>query len=79
MVFECSTVAAMKLHVTYKGGDRDGQSDVRETPEFPMDLPGGRYVLTFRHAMEELGPTEAVASWLPDTETGPTANAFERS
>jgi hypothetical protein len=79
MIFECSTVAAMKLHVTYKGGDRDGQSDVRGTPEFPMDLPGGRYVLTFRHAMEESGPTEAVASWLSDAETGTTANASEGS
>ena len=55
----------MKLNVTYQGGDKDGKSDVRETPEFPIELPGGRYVLTFRHALRESGATEASATWVP--------------
>jgi hypothetical protein len=55
----------MKLNVTYQGGDKDGKSDVRETPEFPIELPGGRYVLTFRHALRESGTTEALATWVP--------------
>lgn len=55
----------MKLNVTYSGGDKDGQSDLRDTPEFPMDLPRGRYVLTFRHAIQAPDPTEAVATWVP--------------
>lgn len=60
-----STVAAMKLNVVYRGGDKDGQSDLQETPDFPMDLPGGRYVLTYRHAVQAPEPTEAIASWVP--------------
>jgi hypothetical protein len=51
--------------VTYQGGDKDGTSDLRETPEFPIELPGGTYVLTFRHALREQGPTEARAKWVP--------------
>lgn len=67
----------MKLNVTYAGGDKDGQSDLRETPEFPMDLPGGRYVLTFRHAMPDSGPTEAVATWVPHADSGTVSDAPE--
>ena len=59
----------MKLNVTYQGGDQDGTSDLRETPDFPIELPGGRYVLTFRHALREAGPTEAQATWVPHEES----------
>lgn len=56
----------MKLNVTYKDGEKDGLSDLRDQSDFPMDLPGGKYVLTFRHAMEETVPTEAKAKWVPN-------------
>jgi len=36
----------MKLNVTYQGGDQDGTSDLRETPDFPIELPGGRRIIT---------------------------------
>jgi hypothetical protein len=55
----------MKLNVTFQGGDKDGTSDLRETPDFPIELPGGSYVLTFRHALREAGLTEARATWVP--------------
>jgi hypothetical protein len=55
----------MKLNVTYQGGDKDTKSDLRDTSDFPMELPGGKYVLIFRHALREQGPTEAAAKWVP--------------
>ena len=64
---------AMQLDVTYTGGDKDGQSDLRQTLEFPMELPGGKYVLTFRHAMQDSGPTEAAATWVPHSESATAA------
>jgi hypothetical protein len=54
----------MRLHVTYQGGDKDNKSELRELSEFPIELPGGRYDLTFRHASQEPDPTEAVAKWV---------------
>lgn len=54
----------MRLHVTYQGGDKDTKSELRELSEFPIELPGGRYDLTFRHASQEPDPTEAVAKWV---------------
>jgi hypothetical protein len=61
----------MKLNVTYKDGEKDGLSDLRDQSDFPMDLPGGKYVLTFRHAMEESVPTEAKAKWVPNPDPTP--------
>ena len=69
----------MKLNVTYKGGDKDGQRDLRETSEFPMDLPGGRYFLTFRHATQAPDPTEAIATWDPHADSPTVGNASEGS
>jgi hypothetical protein len=69
----------MKLNVTYTGGDKDGQGDLRETSEFPMDLRGGRYVLTFRHAMRDSGPTEAAATWVPHADKATAGNASEEA
>ncbi|GAB13912.1 hypothetical protein ARGLB_051_00930 [Arthrobacter globiformis NBRC 12137] len=54
----------MKLHVTYQGGDKDSKSELRELSEFPIELPGGRYDLTFRHASQDPDPTEAAAKWV---------------
>ena len=50
--------------MTYQGGDKDSKSELRELSEVPIELPGGRYDLTFRHASQEPDPTEAVAKWV---------------
>jgi len=52
--------------VTYQGGDKDSKSELRELSEFPMELPGGRYDLTFRHASQEPEPTRAIATWVEE-------------
>lgn len=56
----------MRLHVTYQGGDNDSKSELRELAEFPIELPGGRYDLIFRHASQEPEPTQAVARWVEE-------------
>lgn len=54
----------MRLRVTYQGGEKHNKSELRELSEFPIELPGGRYELTFRHASQAPDPTEARATWV---------------